>query len=229
MNLNQRVKLIKDTDINWDWDGNYPYYYTRTPNSKYGGTYVKFDPFPCYAHDYNLIIKEIEKVEKLFPVEFETFYFIFPFESIGRTNGQASTNIIEYENREKNKKSTWDGVIDFFGKRIPPHPGMTRYLVSHEYSHIIDNWICREMGLEQNGLDKEYAKLRNIPYDDKYGGRKWHSNIGEIIANDIRIVIFNTETEFWPHDCKHPMEDANVISYWKEMKKKYSKNKKIHE
>ncbi len=218
--IEERVKLVNDEEMKWDWDGSYPSYYTKTPNSRHGGIYLKFDPFPCYNHNIELIKSELSRVEKIFPIQFETHCFIFKFECQSRTNGQAYTNTIDYKSDDK--KETWDGVIDLYGKRIPIHPAMSRYLCSHEYSHIIDNWICRERGLEYNGLDEEYAKLRNIECNAKYGGRNWDSNIGEVIANDIRICIFDSEIEFWPHRCEHPLKNQKVIDFWKEMKEKYS-------
>lgn len=226
MNNKIHIKLIQDDQMSWDWDGSQPHYYTKTPNSKYGGIYNKFDPFPCYHHLEDLVLEEAKKAATIFPIEFETFYFIFKFESISRTNGCAYTNTIEYEDEKNNKKSTWDGVINLYGKRIPLHPAMTRYLVNHEYSHLIDNWICRQRGLQFDGMDEEYAKLRNIECDAKYGGRNWDTNIGEIIANDIRIVLFNSEIEFWPHPCEHPLKNKKIIKFWTQMKEKYKyKNK----
>jgi len=218
--IDDRVKLVADQEMKWDWDSSNPLYLTNTPNSKYGGIHLKFDPFPCYHHDINLVKSELERIQNVFPIKFDIFCFIFQYECISRTNGQAYLNTIDY--KTETQKETWDGVIDLYGKRIPLHPAMTRYLINHEASHLIDSWICHQEGLDSNGLDKDYAKLRNIEIDTKYGGRKWHSNIGEIIANDIRIVLFNAESEFWPHDCEHPLKNQKVIDFWNEMKQKHS-------
>lgn len=220
MNIEERIKFVKEEEMYWDWDTSQPSYYDKTPNSKHGGIYNKFDPFPCYTHNKDLIFKEVQKIESLFPIEFDTFYFIFPYECISRTNGQSYTNTIQY--KTETKKHTWDGVIDLYGKRIPIHPSMTRYLVSHEYGHVIDNYICNCRDLDQDGMDEEYAKMRGIECNKQYGGRKWHTNIGEIIVNDFRICIGNTEIEFWPHEVEHPLNCPNVIEFWKEMKEKYS-------
>lgn len=215
-----KVRLVKDTDMYWDWDGSNPSFLTKTPNSKHGGIHLKFDPFPCYHHNLDLVKSELDRIKNIFPIKFDIYYFIFQYECHSRTNGQAYTNTIKYKTEKQ--KPTWDGVVDLYGKRIPLHPAMTRYLTSHEMGHLIDQWICDQKDLPYNGLDKDYAKLRKIKYSDNYGGRKWHTNIGEIIANDIRICLFNSEVEFWPHDCEHPLKNQKIIDFWKEMKEKYS-------
>ncbi len=219
MNIEQRIIEVKDEDLYWDWDSSQPTYVTKTPKSCYGGT-TKFDPFPCYSHNRDLVTKTVIQVEKFFPIGFNTYYFLFPFEPICRTNGQAQTNTLDYD--DNRNMSTWDGVIELYGKRIPPHPAMTRYLVSHEYGHIVDSWLCRCLDKGINGLDVEYAQMRGIDYNGGYGGRKWHTNIGEIIANDFRICVTGIEKEFWPHDCKHPDEDDNVKNWWYNAMLKYS-------
>lgn len=220
MTIEERVKLITDADMSWDWDSSNPTYNDKTPNVDYGGT-TRFDPFPCYAHKRDYVIEMAKQVEKSFPIGFDVFYFLFSHEPISRVNGQASKNT-KWE--REGGKSVWDGVIHLYGKRIPLAPSMTRYLVSHEYFHHIDNWICHQRGLKDNGLDEEYAKMRGIPLNQGYGGRKWSSNLGEILCNDGRICVAGTEPEFWPHDCKHPLEDDNVKNWWYEAALNYSLN-----
>jgi hypothetical protein len=220
MDLNERIKLVTDNQFGWNWDDSNPTYYDKTPNSQWG-THTKFDPFPCYNHNPNLVTDIARKVEARFPIGFETYWFIFSYEPISRTNGQASLNTIRYA--DNGEKAEWDGVIHLYGKRIPLHPAMTRYLVAHEYGHIVDSWICRCRGLDGNGMDEEYAKLRGLENNQGYGGRKWHTNIGEIIANDFRIAVCGIESEFWPHEIEHPDNVPVVNQFWYEMMLKYGK------
>jgi hypothetical protein len=222
MLLEERVKLVTEDDMGWDWNESNPVFYNKTPQSSWG-RHIKFDPFPCYSHKKDLVTDIAKQVEKSFPIGFNVFYFIYPNEPLERTNGTASKNTVSYEDEENRKKAVWEGTIDLYGKRIPLHPAMTRYLVSHEYGHIVDNWINHCRGLKEDGFDKEYAKMRGIELDSKYGGRRWHSNIGEIIANDFRICVTGFEKEFWPHDCKHPDEDDNVKNWWYEAMISFSK------
>jgi hypothetical protein len=222
MTLEERVKFITEDQCGWDWEGSNPSYNTVTPNCRYGSS-TKFDPFPCYSHNKELVLKTAELVEKRFRVGFDVFYFIFPYEPVSRTNGQAHKNTTTYADNEKGVKESWEGVIELHGKRIPPHPAMTRYLVAHEYGHIVDYWICRCRGLNHNGFDEEYAKMRGIENNQKYGGRRWHSNIGEVIANDFRIAVCDVESEFWPHDVVHPKESKEVNEFWYKMMLEFSK------
>lgn len=221
LDVRKRVKIIQNYDMTWNWDSSNPTFQNKTPNSDWG-RHIKFDPFPCYSHDEDLVRKTVELVELKFPISFDVYYFVYPYESLERTNGTASKNTITWGDEEKGEKSVWEGTIDLYGKRIPIHPAMTFYLCGHEYGHVIDDWICNRRGLKDNGLDEEYAKMRNIDYNNKYGGQKWHTNIGEIIANDFRIVVTGLEKEFWPHECKHPDEDPNVKAWWEEAVAKYS-------
>jgi hypothetical protein len=220
MKLEERIKLITDDDCFWDWDGSNLSYTANTPDSKWGST-TKFDPFPCYSHKKELVEETARIVENRFPIKFNTFYFLFPFEPLSRTNGQASYNTITYDDRDTGSKGTWDGIIHLYGKRIPLHPAMTRYLVAHEYGHIVDYWICNRRGLQHDGIDEEYAKLRGIDNNQKYGGRKWHTNVGEIIANDFRITVCNIESEFWPHEVPHPKDCPQVNDFWYKMMLEY--------
>jgi hypothetical protein len=214
-----RVIVYRDEDAKWDWDSSAPVIYMSNPYQSYAGC-AKFDPFPCYTHPKDLVVKTVEHVEKCFPIGFRTFYHVFPYECIGRTNGQASTDTVTYASDDQG--ATWVGEVQLHGKRIPLHPAMTRYLVAHEYGHIVDNWINWCMKKQFDALDKDYARMRNIPDSIGYGGRKWHNNVGEVIANDFRILCTNTEVEFWPHDCKHPLEDDNAKNWWYEAMLKYS-------
>jgi hypothetical protein len=116
-----------------------------------------------------------------------------------------------------------DPLIIFSGKRIPIHPGMQRYLVAHEYGHVVDYNITYMRKKELNSMDEEYAKMRRIEPDQKMGGRKWHTNIGEILVNDFRIICCDIEPEFWPHQVSHPNDTPEVKKYWEEIKTQYAK------
>ena len=215
MTLEQRVISVKDEDVSWGFDDKGPCAHLRTPNSTWP-TYAHLDPYPCYSHNRALVLQCAREAEKRFPLGWQVFYFLLPYESSGRTNGTSTSNSID------RKEGHRDGVIYLSGKRIPLHPAMTRYLLFHEYSHQVDDWVCHKQGLEHNGLDKEYAEMRGIKLNDGYGARKWHTNIGEIIANDARICLFNAESEFWPHECKHPNECPEVQMFWYRMIEEFS-------
>ena len=104
------------------------------------------------------------------------------------------------------------GVIVISGKRIPIMPAMTRYLVSHEYGHLVETALVKAKRLDIN----EYAKMRGCDSRNTefYGGRTWHKAFGEIFANDFRIIVCDREPEFWPHPVCHPSSDKALIEWW---------------
>ena len=214
----EKVKLLTDAEANWSWEDSKCSFSIRTPNGSQTHI-IDCDPFPCYSHDKKYVETIASTVEKTFPLGFPSFYYLLPYEEISRTNGNAR-KCINYSSVDQ--PYPYEGMIVLSGKRIPIHPAMTRYLVAHEYGHLVDNWICYKRGIDTDGIDEEYAKMRNIPLNQEYGGRKWHTNIGEIIANDFRIVVARIEDEFFPHDCMHPFKDKNVIEWWENAIKTYS-------
>jgi hypothetical protein len=226
MNLNDRVISLTDGDLVWQFDGK-PYFSIRTPSQGHGTT-VFVDPFPCYSPDRELVVKMVEKVEKAFPIRFPTIYGLLPFEVESRTNGTA------YQNHQYNSENEslkigdaypFEGVIVLSGKRIPIHPAMMRYLVAHEYGHVVDYWIQYKRGLgSDTTTDTEYAKMRGIDTNLKYyGGRTWHNAVGEVIANDFRIIVCGVESEFWPHECcVHPDKSPEAQKFWSDAVKEFS-------
>lgn len=215
--LRDRVKLLQPSDLKWGFDGKCSAHIPVTAD-KWENIY-NVDPFPCYSHNLELVREIAALCEKRFPTKFPTVYGILPAEDESRTNGQASKEYTHYD--RATEKSDYIGVITLFGKRIPLHPAMTRYLVAHEYGHIADYHLCFVRNLKDDGLDEEYARVRGIEHNSKYGGGNWHTNIGEVIANDFRISVCGIEREFWPHPYPHPDEVPAVGEWWSEMMLKY--------
>lgn len=206
-----RVVACTDADLCWPFGGK-PHYKLD------GRSYEYVDPFPCYAHDLALVKRLVTKVDKAVGgrIKFKPTYYVFHHESETRTNGWAMTHS-DYE-RTKEGKPAWKGMVVLSGKRIPPHPAMTRYLVGHEYGHHAENELLRRLGKESHDgtIRKEYAKLRkceDIPY---YGGRTWHLSAQELLANDFRILVAELEPEFWPHKQIHPSKSKEVQKWWEE-------------
>ena len=192
-----------------------------------GGTYkrnVDVDPCPCYAHSLELVTKLAESCWEKFPLEGAAAnLYLLSHEYTARNNGIAFEDW-RYEN-EKGEK--WPPVklkrgdeiativakqaltICLAGKRIPPMPSMTRYLVTHEYGHLAWYRTNHLMGRKgDSDLYREYMEMRGCPEVTKTGsdGRpcQWHERPSEIVANDFRILVMETEKEFWPHDVVHP-------------------------
>lgn len=208
-----KVVAIADKQIAWPWTGQ-PYinipklargFYTRQ---------VQIDPFPAYAHDLTLVNQTAAKVARAFPIAQPVTIHVLPRETPERTNGCCEIT----HNYQAKKPYPWGASIILWGKRIPPHPAMTRYLVSHEYGHAVAHQVALNQGHDQTDpLYKEYRKLRPRHARPRYyGGGTWHISVSEWFANDFRILVTETEPEFWPHPgIVRPDKSASVRDFWK--------------
>lgn len=207
--LKERLHRITDAELSWPF-GQEPSFTIKGPKSSYGHQ-VKIDPFPCYGHDMVLVEEIAEQVEACFPMDVEIDYFVAEFEAMDRCNGFAQR---DYDYSGNKEPYPWEPMVCLSGKRIPLHPAMTRYLVPHEVGHIAQWWIEKLRGLKDDELRKQYQQLRPET-NFGYGGRKWHANVGELIANDFRILVCGLETEFWPHPgFARPDEVLAVVEFW---------------
>lgn len=210
----ERIHLFNHSDLSWAFNSEKPHISLSLPDIHF---YEQLDPFPCYSHQKELLLKEIEYVENKVPLPYKPEWMILPFESFCRTNGQATDN----------KKWLEDGktlprpYITIFGKRIPIMPAMTRYLICHEYCHVIHMNLAHIFNMDYNEFGTMYAqKVRKMDSFEKYGALRWHNNEREILANDLRILIFDRENEFWPHDVQHPSKRPDIKEWWEETLKK---------
>jgi hypothetical protein len=208
-----RIVTIEGADLYWPFEDEHPSFATHSEK-----TYtrrIRVDPFPGYRHDPSLVADIAAQVEESFPIEFLPKYYVLSFDTPHYTNGYA-----DRDNIWDAKISGYSGFepwIVLMGKRIPPHPAMTRYLVAHEYGHIVQWWIEHKRGIKDEtttDFDRDYMKLR-AGCDNEYGGGRWHKNVGELIANDFRICVTGFETEFWPHPgFEHPSKLPAIQEFW---------------
>lgn len=211
-----RVIKINHSDICWAFDGGEPFVMLDVKPYKRQET---VNPFPCYSHDEKLVSRSAKQYEKYVNLKFKPKYFILPFDGKGQTNGSACSN---EQWSDDNDGRILEPYIILYGKRICLHPAMTRYLVSHELGHVVHYNLETILKQHKNDeFEKEYAKIRGIDINLKYGALNWHNNIGEIIANDIRILLFDAELEFWQHNVEFPTHNKKLIEFWEEMKNKH--------
>lgn len=222
-----RVQLVDE--IVWgfrDQGGTAAFMYPKSDHSRYGSG-IGVDPFPGYSHDLDVVRETLDRVSELFPLPepFAPMVFVLTHETLSRTNAQAGQDF-DYDwkrpdddpNDDEETQRPWRGTIVLQGKRIPPHPAMTRYLVGHEYGHIVEDWLIRgrRERIQSQELLHEYADRRGLrPSEFVMGasGGTWHRAIQEIFACDFRIVRCGLEEEFWPHPgIERP--PAAVVEWW---------------
>lgn len=213
--------VVKEAkEIRWTFDGKDPH--LRLPVGSWGER-VEVDPFPCYTHDKDVVRKELKKVVDC-SWDLGATVFIGHYEGLGRSNAFASEHG-EYDyDAPVDENGRYPGeylpFIFLQGKRIPPHPAVTRYLIGHEYGHCVEYWLNRKLGLDKggrnyNGLQDEYRKLRNMKPVNHYGGGTWHKCVGEVFACDFRILVCGIEPEYWPHKgIDYPTPDSPVGRWW---------------
>lgn len=207
-----KIHEITAKDLCWNYDDSrYPYF--KDINGDYT---ARLDPFPSYSHSVKLIRKTLRDCINKFSINRELNVYLCHFEETSRTNGNFS-QIFDYNSGqlENGEYKKWAGRIVLSGKRIPPLPSVGRYLISHEYGHACFYELKSRIGLTQD----EYSKMRNFKLKIKhYGGRTWHKAIGEVIANDCRILKFGIEPEFWPHPVTRPEKLKKIVNFWKNLK-----------
>lgn len=223
------IKLLTYDDLIWPLGQQ-----DSQPRYEIGcGTYqrsYKVDPYPCYSHDIELVKTVADECERSFPlIGTTTAFYVLSHEDVERVNGTTFCENIYKGAREAYCQCGCDRKIEFYplatyaalsGKRTPIHPAVTRYLVSHEYGHMVWNHVCRMLNYSELDVSKLYTlymQTRGVTdYINKYTGNKWHCNPGEIVANDFRVIFTSQELEFWPHDIPYPKETP-IMNWWKEV------------
>lgn len=210
-----KVFQLRARDVCHPWSGA-PYFNLPKPAPGFYSTQVHVDPFPAYPHDVQLVMRELRKVARAFPIGVPVSVNVLEREGPERTNGHCE---IVHDYQAKKKPAPWSARIVLWGKRIPPHPAMTRYLVAHEYGHAVAQFLARKLRhKDAERLYREYRSFRPVRRRPRYyGGGTWHASSSELFANDFRILVAGVEPEFWPHPgFARPERVAAVRRFWKE-------------
>lgn len=220
MTAHDKQEVIALEHPSWSFDDAGPAY-----GLAFDGSYTrseKVDPAPCYAHNVDAVRAELLYLQRVAPVPVPLGIFVLSHETLGRTNAWCSEDRVYPKDGDPTKDSYPIGIIAMSGKRIPIHPATTRYLVAHEYGHFVEAFITRQRGLKGNGIRTEYQQLVRPEGSFSYGCGKWHQAIGEIFANDFRILIANREAEFWPHPgIARPEDNLAAIGWWSKIRDEF--------
>jgi hypothetical protein len=183
-----------------------------------GRTVARFDPFPCYPHDWTAADRELAAVAARWPLPWDLNVWLADRETISRTNG-FSCLARDHTRRDDEDDDGPAGTIVLNGKRIPPHPAVTRYLIGHEYGHHAQwsiNWRNGAPYACTGDAAREYAKIRNLPDSalEHADGGRWHASVHEIMACDFRVLVCEIEPDYWPHPGTCPPHMAEGLQAW---------------
>lgn len=198
------------TQADWAWSTSAPSWRAH----RYGAN-TTFDPFPAYRHDIDVARATADHIAEICPPRWNVVAYIPDREDVARSNGFS--DMWGERDRDDERLKSLHGMIFMSGKRIPPHPAMTRYLIAHEYGHQMQ-WMLTDARGKGNPQDErilaEYAAMRGLPTEIHFGsGGRWHDSCAEVFACDFRIAVCEIETEFWPHgDIPRPGD--KVASWW---------------
>jgi hypothetical protein len=188
------------------------------PPDRYGFT-CRFDPFPAYPHDRATAVATAAHVQACCPPLWDVHCYLADREENSRSNGHSNIEEGRYVSGEWVEERT--GLIMMSGKRIPPHPAMTRHLTGHEYGHNVAYMINSlrdgvKTVASTDPLYQEYAAVRGLPASSVHHGEggTWHDSACEIFACDFRILVCGLEAEFWPHPGITRPERVPAVRDW---------------
>jgi hypothetical protein len=167
---------------------------------------VVYDPFPAWPHDAGVVRDIARHAAEVVPLLWPVDLYVLDREGVDRMNGYSNLHQDQHHDGDKWVNDPPKGVIVLGGKRIQPHPAMTRYLVGHETGHNVAYMINSLRDGVKNlasceDLYREYAQARGLPdgLPEHGSGGTWHRALAEIFACDFRILVLHLEEEFWPH------------------------------
>ena len=163
---------VETPELAWEWDGKAHVLLDNRPMGGYG-VHQTVDPTPGYSHDPALVRVELERVAATFPVPWPITVYVLSHDYLDRTNGQTIVETVYRSRDEAPVPHTHFARITLAGKRIPLHPAMTRYLVAHEYGHVVERWVAASRGLKVEGREllEEYGRIRPGTHEGARPGR----------------------------------------------------------
>lgn len=197
---NQTIYRVRAFDLQWDFADKNPRIVLN------GWNVTKIDPFPCYSHDEKLVRSYIDNL----PFNIPTTWIVSDYDSVHGTNGFADRRYQDIDN---------DIYYVFLGgKKTPIHYAITKYLIGHEYGHIVEFYITKKLKIKnREEFLKRYAEVRQIPFSMEYGALNWHTNTGEVFANDFRHQMTGLEIGYWPHTFDRIPFNSKIYHWWQSL------------
>jgi hypothetical protein len=186
----------------------------------FGGARATWDPFPAYAHDATAARAAAHHVQSVCPPPWPVTVYLADREETARTNGFSYTHDTggHFDDTGWVKDSP-AGLIMLPGKRVPPHPAVTAYVIAHEYGHQVEcmvNYAAGRPQLHDPAAAEGYRLLRGLPETARHrgSGGTWHDSVHEIMACDFRIMACGIEEAYWPHPGVPRPESVPGLDEW---------------
>lgn len=206
------------TEAEWSFRDNAPKWRWRDYRSV--GT---FDPFPAYPHNFDDVVEAAGYVQDCCTPRWNVELFVADREEAGRSNGFSTVRESGRYVGDEYVKDPLTGLIVLSGKRVPPHPAVTRYLVAHEYGHNVQWMVSNLKGMttvhDTSWMD-EYVEVRGLGPEHRHhgSGGRWHDGIDEIFACDFRILVCEVEPDYWPHPgITYPTILPRLVDWWRQI------------
>jgi hypothetical protein len=219
-----RVAELDAGDLRWSYVDKAPHWYLEPAIPGNWRRPQAVDPWgPCYRHDPDRVCALLAECVAVAPlITAPVTVYVSIWEGLERTNGWAMEDAHHGDPpdwwRGPGEKA-WEGVIALSGRRVEIHPAITRYVVPHEYGHLVEDALARlRYPGDVNGESKlraEYARVRRLEAITHYGAGTHHLAPGEVFANDFRAYVLEKEREFWPHPVK-PAWQLKRVARWLE-------------
>lgn len=217
-----RVAELEQGDLHWTYDDKAPSWSHKPAIEGNWPRPELVDPWgPCYRHDVELVSQLLRECVAAAPlVTAPVTVYVSLWEGLARTNGWAFEDAHHGDLPEWWRgpgTKAWEGVIALSGRRVEIHPAVTRYVVPHEYGHLVEDALSRlRYPDDSNGeykLRADYSRVRRLEEVTRYGQGTHHLHPMEVFANDFRTYVLGKELEFWPHPVKLA-ENYKRVTRW---------------
>jgi len=222
-----RVAVLEPGDLQFGYDAKPPQWKSQPVLKSSYPTGDEVDPWgPAYTHDERLVSELLRECVNAAPLgSAPVTVYVGLWEGLARTNGWSTYDHPYYRDGDDISwwhgpgLKPWEGVIALSGKRIEIHPAVTRYVVAHEYGHVVDVALAQLRypgdGNAFHKLHEDYRRLRRLPDGPgHYGNGTHHLAVGEVLTNDFRTVVLGRECDFWAHPVTPGWKLKGVRRWW---------------
>lgn len=222
-----RVAVLDPSDLRFGYDDKPPRWEQQPALKANYPRSESVDPWgPAYTHNEELTRALLRECVAAAPLgSAPVTLYLSLWDGLARMNGWSDYCHPHYGDEADYRDwwrgpglRPWEGVISLSGKRIEIHPAVTRYVVAHEYGHLVDTALAQlRWPGDPNAFHKlheDYRRLRRLDTVSHYGNGTHHLDVGEVLANDFRTIAVERERDFWAHPVTPGWKLKRVVAWW---------------